>query len=296
MVEAKTIILTGGTGFLGSNLLKRFLDSNYNILLLKRTTSNIWRIRDVIDRIHCYDIDVIRLEEIFNSEKIDSIVHCATDYGRKAVDQIALLEANLILPLKLLQLGSRNGVSSFLNTDTILDKRINYYSLSKSQFKDWLKVYSTEMTCVNVALEHFYGPYDDESKFVTYIIHSMLKSADRIDLTKGEQKRDFIYIDDVVEAFMRICSHCPDLGKGYFHYEIGSTRAIEIRQFVEMVKRQTSNTTTHLNFGALPYRENEVMESRVDIGEIQKLGWNPSVALEDGLRITIALERERLTP
>jgi nucleoside-diphosphate-sugar epimerase len=295
MIESKTIVLTGGTGFLGSNLLKSFLAANYNILLLKRTTSDVWRIRDVIDSIHCYDIDAIRLEEVFSQRKIDSIVHCATDYGRKAVDQISLLEANLILPLKLLQLGSTHNVSSFINTDTILDKRVSHYSLSKSQFKDWLKAYSAGMTCVNVALEHFYGPYDDESKFVTYIIQSILKRVDRIDLTKGEQKRDFIFIDDVVDAFMRISSHCPELGKGYFHYEIGSTRTIEIREFVEMVKRQANNTKTLLNFGALPYRENEVMESHVDIGAIQRLGWRPSVALEDGLRTTIALERGRLS-
>jgi len=294
MTKVRTILITGGTGFLGSSLLRKFLDNNYRIILLKRTTSNVWRINNLLDKLTYYDVDAINLDDVFQNEKIDSIVHCATDYGRKEIDQITLLEANLILPLKLLQLGSKNHVHCFVNTDTILDKRVSYYSLSKSQFKDWLKAYSTGMTCVNVALEHFYGPHDDASKFVTYIIHKILNNVERIDLTKGEQKRDFIYIDDVVDAFMRICSHSEKLGNGYFHYEIGSAHAIEIREFVKLVKKQANNGHTLLNFGALPYRENEVMESHVDISEMQKLGWSTRVTLEDGLRKTIDVEKEQL--
>jgi CDP-paratose synthetase len=295
MINARTILLTGGTGFLGSSLLRRFLDNNYKIILLKRTTSDVWRISELLENLTVYDVDITKPEDIFQKEKIDIIVHCATDYGRKVIDQIALLEANLILPLKLLQLGNKNSVSCFVNTDTILDKRISYYSLSKSQFKDWLKVYSPEMTCINVALEHFYGPNDDKSKFVTDIIHKILNNVERIDLTKGEQKRDFIFIDDVVDSFMRICAQVKSLGKGYFNYEIGSTNAIEIREFVNLVKKQAGNDFTFLNFGALPYRDNELMESHVNISEMQKLGWRPCVTLEDGLRITIELERKRLS-
>ena len=51
--------------------------------------------------------------------------------------------------------------------------------------------------CINIGLEHFYGPNDDDSKFVSYIIHNLLNEVEKIDLTKGKQKRYFIYIDDV---------------------------------------------------------------------------------------------------
>lgn len=287
-----TVLLTGGTGFLGSNLLKRLIHDDYRIILLIRPSSNTWRLHDVIRNVVLYTLDGSSLDKLFQSEHIDIIIHCATNYGRREIDPSMLLEANLILPLKLLQSGNKNGVSCFINTDTVLDKGVNYYSLSKAQFREWLKVYSHEMACINIALEHFYGPFDDKSKFVSFIIDNVLNNVDNLGLTEGRQKRDFIYIDDAVDAFVKIVETHNHQNKGYFHYEIGTNSTIEIREFAAMVKRLANNTRTFLNFGSLPYRQNEVMESHVDVSAIRKLGWVPKYSLEEGLQKTIQLEKE----
>ena len=294
MTDKRTILLTGGTGFLGSNLLQKLVLENFNIILLKRSTSNTTQINNVLDKVIMYDIDKIGMDRVFQNNHVDIIIHCATNYGRKDIDPIELLEANIILPLRLLQFGNEGGAFCFINTDTILDKRINYYSLSKSQFKEWLKVYSNNMACINISLEHFYGPYDDKTKFVTYIIHKILNNVDDINLTKGKQKRDFIYIDDVTSAFLKIINHSNSLGKGFYNYEIGTTHATAIRDIVVLIKRLAKNSHTYLNFGTLPYRKNEVMEYRVDISETLKLGWKAEFSLEEGLKKTIDLEKERL--
>jgi len=99
------------------------------------------------------------------------------------------------------------------------------------------------MTCVNVALEHFYGPCDDDSKFVTYIIRNILGNVENLDLTMGEQKRDFIYIDDVIDAFEKIIQYGLSVGKGFFHYEIGTNLTFRIREFVTLVKKMSENVT-----------------------------------------------------
>ncbi len=288
--------MTGGTGFLGSNLLKRLVYGDYRIILLLRSVSNIWRIRDSIKSVESVNLDEKRLEDTFNHKKIDIIIHCATNYGRKEIDDISILEANLILPLKLLQLGAKTGVSCFVNTDTVLDKRVSHYSLSKSHFKEWLNEYSQKMACINVALEHFYGPFDDESKFVSFIIRSIVNNVQDIDLTEGKQKRDFIYIDDVVDAFIKVIEFHRETKSGFYQYEIGTSRTTEIREFVSLVKQMSKNHSTRLNFGAIPYREHEVMESHVDISAITKLGWKPKYSLEEGLRKTIYLEKEYTCP
>ncbi len=297
MSGSKTILLTGATGYLGSHLLKRLVMTNDRVVLLKRSSSDTGtgRIRDFIGSLTAYDSDRTSFEEIFNKEKIDIIVHCATNYGRKGQDKTALVESNLLLPLKLLEFGKQRGVSCFINADTILDKRLNAYALSKSQFKDWLKTYSREMRCINVALEHFYGPCDDPSKFVTFLIHQFLGNTPSLDLTEGRQKRDFIHIDDAADAFMKIIEHGKSRRKGYVQFEVGSGRSITIRQLTALLRKLTNNTRTILNFGAIPYRRHETMESRVNLSKIFALGWKPAYTLEEGLRKTIRSEKELMS-
>lgn len=287
----KSILITGATGYLGSNILKTIVDSgDYGVIILKRSFSNIFRIKDLMNKIVYYDIDSVDINKVFAENEIDIILHCATDYGRKNADPMQIVEANLLLPIKLLDAASKYEVKSFINTDTILDKRINHYSLSKKQFRDWLDSYKNQLTCINVALEHFYGPGDDQTKFVSYIFSCLFNRVDKIDLTKGEQKRDFIYIDDVVDAFMRIINHSRDLGSGFYEYQIGSNQSVTIKEFVTMMKEILGNKKTLLNFGALPYRENEVMECVADISEIIKLGWTPKYSPRSGLENMINQE------
>ncbi|MHB0997488.1 MAG: NAD-dependent epimerase/dehydratase family protein, partial [Elusimicrobiales bacterium] len=170
MSDRKKILLTGGNGFLGSNLLRKLVALDFQVLITVRDSSDLSRIEDLKGRVRLLPLERTDFSEIFRAEKIGAVVHCATDYGRKQTSPLSILEANLLLPLRLLQLGSENGLPCFINTDTILDKGVSHYSLSKAQFKDWLKLYSDKMACVNVALEHFYGPYDDESKFSAWVI------------------------------------------------------------------------------------------------------------------------------
>lgn len=287
----KTILMSGATGFLGSNILKALLNRNYNLIILKRSFSDVWRIKDIIEKVKYFNLDEIPIEEMFQNVDVDIILHCATNYGRGEKDLFNIIEANLLMPLRLLEIGKKNGVKCFINTDTILDKRVNYYSLSKSQFKSWLDMNSDNLICINVPLEHFYGPFDDKTKFVSFVIDKILSDAEAIDFTKGEQKRDFIYIDDVVDAFGKMIDNAFNLRDGFYNYEIGTDKPVEIRQLVNMIKKISGNSKTKLNFGAIPYRKNEIMLSKVNITEITKLGWEPRYSLKEGLSITIKKEK-----
>jgi len=291
---SKTILLTGGTGFLGSHLAKRLVYEGFDVIIIKRSTSKLSPLESIINQVRFYDLDSIDIEKIFQENVIDIIIHCATNYGRFAVPPTDIIQANLFLPLKILQIAENYPVKTFINTDTILDKRVSYYSLSKKHFLDWLSLFSQKMVCISVALEHFYGLFDDRSKFVSKIILDLLYEVDFIDLTLGEQKRDFIYIDDVVEAFMTLVNFSFDVPNNLYRYEIGTGKNIEIREFVQTVKTMTGNKVTRLNFGMLPYRENEIMESHVDISMLSRLGWQPQTSLVEGLKYTIDQERSSI--
>lgn len=289
------ILLTGATGFLGSNLLARLVEDGHNVIILVRQSSSLQRIADRLDRVTVHKVGDSNYQDLFQANKIETIIHCATNYGRGAIDTVELLDSNLIMPITLLQSGCFAGVRCFINTDTILDKGVSDYALSKSQFREWLRNYARKMVCVNVALEHFFGPLDNPTKFVSFIVKQFLDDVDSIDLTLGEQKRDFIFIDDVVSAFLLILERCASLESGYLDYEVGTGVTISIRDFVELTKQIVGNTRTQLNFGAIPYRENEAMETVVNTAAIRSLGWCPGTSLIEGISKMVAQEREKRT-
>ena len=285
------ILLTGATGFLGSNLLTRLVKDGHNVTILVRNSSTFQRITHLLEHVTVHTTRNTDYKDMLYSGKIESIIHCATNYGRGEVDPSELLDANLIMPLQLLQAGCDSGVRCFVNTDTILDKGVSDYALSKCQFREWLAKYSHNMVCVNIALEHFFGPHDDPTKFVSFIIRQLLNNADSMPLTLGEQKRD----DDIVSAFLLIIDNCTSLESGNLDYEIGTGVTITIRDFVELTKQIAGNTHTQLIFGAIPYRKNEAMGITVNTSAIRDLGWYPGTSLIEGLSKTIEQEREALS-
>ena len=286
------ILLTGGTGFLGSNISGRLLGLGHELFCIKRETSSLERVKIFKHKIKWFNVETSDFDEIISSYKIEGIIHCATDYGRKQLNPIQTIETNLILPLKLLHAAASNNVLVFINTDTILDKRVDTYSLSKRQFSEWLEKYSNDIITVNVALEHFYGPFDNDSKFVSYVIRKMLGNEDSIDFTLGLQKRNFVYIEDVIDAFIVLLNNINKLDNSFHNFEVGTEDSVTIKDFVGLVKKLCNNNTTDLNFGAINYRENEVMNTNTNTDKLKSLGWFPRFSLEDGLKNTIDLEKK----
>lgn len=288
----KTLLLTGATGYLGSNILSQIMHLGvYHVIILKRSFSNTFRINDHLPNVTVYNIDEVDVSRVFEDNHIDIILHCATDYGRKNVSPMQVIEANLILPTRLLEYGSKHNVSCFINTDTILDKRINHYSRSKKHFLDWLHSYEDKLACINVELGHFYGPGDDKTKFVSSMTDLLLRNVPTIELTPGEQIRNFVYIEDIVDVFMRVLSYSEGVTNGFHNFQVCSDEHISIKEAVILLKKITGNISTELIFGALPYRDNEVMKFSADPSKVQSLGWKPKLPFQEGVRKMIEQER-----
>ena len=249
--KLKTILLTGATGFLGSHLC-RALHTGYTVVILKRSFSDTRRIDDILGKVMFYDVDRIDTEQVFKENSIDIILHTATSYGRKDESLSTITDANLLFPLKLLEMALANNVDMFVNTDTIATGSLNPYALSKKQFAMWLKHFSDGMKAINVRLEHMYGPGDDESRFITYLMRNMLHN-EPLDLTLGEQKRDFVFIDDVVNAYVTLLECIEDFPKKFHEFDVGSGSPVKIREIVEMIQG-IIQSKSKINFGAIRYR------------------------------------------
>jgi CDP-paratose synthetase len=287
--DKKRVLLTGATGFLGSYIVKKLLEDGHELIILKRSFSNIHRLQDIWSEIVSYDLDKTDLETPFRDfDRIDAVIHAATVYGRKNEEFTYLFEANTVFPMHLLNAAIKFNVSTYFNTDTPLDKQLNFYALSKAQFREWGERLAKlgQIRFVNIKLEQMFGPGDDDSKFPAFVIRKCLLSPE-LNLTLGEQKRDFIHIDDVVSAYGLLLQKVPLLNAAYQEYELGSGKAISICNFVELVK-QLTGSSIQLNFGAFPYREGEVMYSEANLEALEGLGWSPKMPLEEGLRQTIS--------
>jgi len=294
----ETILLTGATGFLGSHLLEALLSDNYEVIILKRSFSDTWRIKHLLNKITSYDVDKEPLEKPFRENKINIVIHTATNYGRKGEPVSEIVETNLLFPLRLLETATPFNTFAFLNTDTLLHKYLTHYTLSKKQFVECLKGFSDKIQVVNLRMEHMYGPKADNTNFVTWLINEMGNEKDEIDLTKGEQKRDFIYISDVVSAHQTVLRNLNGLDH-FNEFDIGSGEFISIRDFVTKTrgiveKILGKKIKTVLNFGALPYRKGEFEEIMEDLSGLFVLGWKPLFSLEDGLDKTVRYQLERI--
>lgn len=288
------ILLTGVTGYLGSHLAETLLANGCEVVALKRATSSLRRIEHLLSQLTLHDVNTVDMDALFTQDgKIDAVIHTATCYGRNGESASQIADANLAFPLKLLNVAVEAKVKLFINTDTVLDKFLNPYALTKAQFAEWGRYFSTrsELKFINLKLEHFYGPNDDASKFTTHVINSCLANTDELKLTLGEQKRDFVYISDVVSAYSLILDKWQTLPEQFAEFEVGSGQAITIREFVETAHR-LANSSTQLLFGAIPYRKGEVMLSQAHIDALRLLGWGCEVDIETGMKHVINFQRK----
>jgi len=281
----KTVLLTGATGYLGGKLLEKLLLKNYSVCIIKRESSSLEKFEGLPGNFKFYNNDEESISKLFVENSIDFIIHMATAYGRKGESLQEIKAANLDFPLRILHYAMEHEVKFFLNTSTSLPKFTNQYALFKKQFSECLEFFTQQITSINVLLEHFYGPDDDNSKFVTSIIQKMKSNVKEIPLTVGTQIRDFIFVEDVLNAYLTIIDHA-DSFIGYNNVPLGSGEGVTIRSIVEMVK-ELSDSSTVLQFGAVAMRENELMKSDADISILKQLGWQPGYSLKEGLGITI---------
>ena len=280
-MSQKTILISGVTGYLGSHLAKYWFSQGHSIVGLKRSRSDTSRLKEIISQISIYNIDETELSSIMNRHTIDVVIHAATCYGRKQESLVDLIMSNVVFPVDLLENSISAGIKHFINIDTSLRKSVNAYSLSKGMFRDVL-LGNDKINVLNVELQYFYGPDDSDWKFITHVYNQLLKLTPEIKFTSGKQKRDFIYIDDVVNSF-DILLNDIDRIKTNSSIEIGSGSSVSIKEIACLIKELLDNRESVLNFGAIADRKSEDLNMYADTSYLESLGWKPRHSLREGL-------------
>ena len=282
-----TILITGATGFLGSKVLEMLTQNNYKVLVLKRNNSETKRIDTYLERENVFVYNVEDLDILFETVKIDIVLHLATCSGRNNETFEEIQNSNFYFPLKLIDLSIKFGVEYFINTHTVLKSSANFYANSKHQLFDYLNSKSVYFNkIINVIPEYFYGAGDANWKLMSMLITKLHQNVHQIDLTTGMQKRNFIYISDLVEAYKLILENIKELPEQSADVYIGTDDLIIIKDLALICKDFFPESSTVLNFGALADRIDDV--DFYDNHKIANLGWTPKVSLKEGIKKTIA--------
>ena len=290
------ILLTGPTGFLGTHLLRALVENNHMVIGLKRRNSNISKFSNIKGQVSFFDIED-GLEHLFNQcRNIELVIHTATCYGNKGKPLSEILKTNVLLPLHIMELASLHKNCTFINTDTFFCKAEDGYAylaeyiVTKKLFYQLGTHYALKNNCsfINIRLEHMYGPGDGPEKFIPSILRKMMNHIPEITLTLGEQVRDFVYIDDVVNAYIKIINSRKTMeNRGVSYFEVGGGMVHSIKDFVTIAHTMIKSKS-NLLFGVLSYRENEIMYSKANVENLLRLGWQNNINLEMGLKHVIS--------
>jgi len=281
------VLLTGSTGFLGGSLLSALVLGGYRVSALKRSTSDLPRALQKGGKVDAYDADRGGIEDALSEQRIDAVIHAATTYDTPKTTFGQMLSSNLFLPIELFERALERGCPTFVNTGTVLGAGMNRYAMLKKRFADYAKAnVQGRLRFFNMRLEHLYGPGGNDSRFAGWLISQLLSNRSPIPLTKGTQKRDFLYVKDAASACLCVLANPKKMRNGFIDLDVGTGKPVSIREFAELA-RELSGSRSRLEFGAVPMRKGEPACSSSESRLLRSMGWEPRTQLREGLAATI---------
>ena len=292
------ILITGGTGFIGYHLAKKCIDLNWSIDSISSKPPSKNR---KLDKVKYLKIDITKKKDLLKnlSANYDYVVNLAgyVDHSKKkktlyshyhGCKNIAefFLKKNI---KKFIQIGSSVEYGNLKSPQIEKNEKFNkkmktYYSQAKlMSTKFLLDLYKKHHFPVNILrLYLVYGPKQSINRVIPLTIESSLLNK-KFNCSSGQQYRDFIYVDDVVSAIIKILKKQNIDGE---IFNIGSGKPIRIKKVIEKIIKTLKSG--HPNYGKIKYRKDEILKLFPSISKAKKmLKWKPQININKGLKKTI---------
>jgi UDP-glucuronate 4-epimerase len=302
------ILITGGAGFIGSNLAKKLMDRGDQVVLIDNF-NDYYDVQLKRDRIKEYlkgydfkmyegDIrDLALLEKIFETEKLDKVMHLAGMAGVRYSLENPLLygEVNFMGTLNLLEQARKHQLKNFVyassssvyginkkvpfaETDNV-DNPISPYAATKKATELMAHVYSHTFGLKTTGLRYFtvYGPWGRPDMAYFKFANLMFKNQPIEIYNNGKMLRDFTYIDDIVEGTIKVID--ADLECEVMN--IGADKPEELSTYIDVLEKSLDLKAEKKY---LPMQPGDVPQTVADVTKLRKLGWKPKVKIKEGLQ------------
>jgi UDP-glucose 4-epimerase len=304
------ILVTGGAGFIGSNLASMLVDADHGVVIIDDLSTGKRENVPSGAMFHEMDISSPVVDKIFEREKFDVVFHLAAqmDVRRSVENPVNDAEINILGGISLLQSSVKHGVKKFIFASTggaiygeqdyfPADEKhplnaVSPYGISKLAFEKYLYFYNVQYGLSYAALRYanVYGPRQNsegEAGVVAIFCERLLQGKEAVVYGDGLQTRDFVYVGDVVRANLLALEY-----DGCDVFNVGTGTETDINTIFEKIKAATGSVQERINEKAKP---GEQRRSSIAYDKIAgQLGWSPDVGLDEGIEKTAAYFRSKL--
>ena len=303
------VMVTGGAGFIGSHLVDRLIQEGHEAVVVDNLSTGKRKHVNRAARLYKLDVQSPRLERVFRKERPSVLMHLAAqmDIRRSVEDPIFDAQSNILGTINVLEQAVRHGsrkvvfASSggaiygeqevFPAPESHPTRPLSPYGISKLAGEFYLAYYQQHSGIQYVSLRYsnVYGPRQDphgEAGVVAIFTQKMLSGEQPIVNGTGRQTRDFVFVEDVVDA------HLAVMGQGVQGcYNVGVGEETSINELFGMLADLTKSGSKQVHG---PAKKGEQARSVVDSTKLrQELGWEPRTPLSEGLSRTVEFFRRQ---
>lgn len=292
--QVRKAIVTGGTGFIGSNLCKHLIENAWEVSVLVRSSSNLCNINNIINKIEIleYDGNINQLIHYFKEAKADVVFHLAAfsnvEHNPDEIDR--LLESNIKFGLHILEAMKESQTKLLINTGTYWQhyhsdeyNPVNLYAATKQAFESLIKYYieAENISAITLKLFDTYGESDTRHKLIN-LLHKFADENKELNMSPGEQVLDLVHVEDVVSAYLKAYDYLIDNESIKFEdFAVATGRKVKLKELIKVFEK-VSSKKINVIWGGRDYRKREVMNP-LD-GYTVLPNWEPRISLEEGLK------------
>lgn len=306
------VLVTGGAGFIGSHVVDKLVENGYGVIVVDNLSSG--KVENLNRNALFYEQsieDEEMMERIFSLHRPEYVFHLAAqasvaisvreparDAKTNIIGSLVLLEKSIKYGVKKFIFSSTGGaiygenVKVFPTPETEIPHPISPYGIAKYSTEMYLEFFAREYGLKYTVLRYsnVYGPRQDpygEAGVVAIFTERMLRGEEVHIFGDGEYVRDYVYVEDVVRANLLA------MEKGDNEvFNIGTGRGTTVNQLFKLLKEITGYDKEPVY---KPPRKGDVRKSILDYTKAkEKLGWEPKIPLEEGLKLTVEYFRKTL--